>query len=221
MKNRSWFLWVLKIVLAVMTMACVGRIHQAAAQGTAFTYQGRLNENGAPVNRTYDLIFRPFNVPSGGTQLAFPNLRPVAITNGLFTTTLDFGAGIFNGDALWLQIEISTNGFSGITAILAPRQPFTPAPYAIFAANVTLPNGAVDTPQLAGGAVTSSKVADGTLQPADLNLGNFGTTFWKVGGNAGTSHDFIGTTDDTTFNIRVNNVRVMCRVVFKTGMFCS
>jgi hypothetical protein len=114
---------------------------------------------------------------------------------------------IFNGDPLWLQIEISTNGFSGIAATLTPRQPLTPAPYAIFAAS--LANGAVDSPQLAGGAVTSAKVADGTLQPADLNLGNFERTFWKVGGNTGTSSDFIGTRDDQPFDVRVNNVRVM------------
>jgi trimeric autotransporter adhesin len=180
---------------------------KAVAQGTAFTYQGRLNLNGVPVNRTYDLLFRPFNVPMGGTQLQIPNLRTVAITNGLFTTTLDFGSTIFNGDPLWLQIEISTNSFSGIVATLAPRQPLTPAPYAIVAASLV--NGAVDTAQLASGAVTSAKVADGTLQPADLNLGSFSTAFWKVGGNAGTSTDFIGTTDDQPFDVRVNNTRVM------------
>jgi hypothetical protein len=195
------------IVLALLSFSTLNPQLSAFAQGTAFTYQGRLNENGVPVNRTYDLLFRPFNVPTGGTQLAFPNLRTVAIANGLFTTTLDFGPTVFNGDPLWLQIEISTNAFSGIVATLAPRQPLTPAPYAIFAAS--LANGAVDTPQLAGGAVTSGKVADGTLQPADLNLASFGTTFWKVGGNAGTSSDFIGTTDDQPFDVRANNARVM------------
>jgi hypothetical protein len=207
------------------------------AQGTAFTYQGRLNENGVPLNRTYDLLFRPFNVPTGGTQLQIPNLRTVTMTNGLFTTTLDFGSTIFNGDPLWLQIEVSTNGFSGIVAALAPRQQITPAPYATFAAglangavdtpqlaagavtaskiasnavtNAKIDNAAVDTPQLVGGAVTSAKVADGTLLPADLNLGNFERTFWKVGGNSGTSADFIGTTDGQPFDVRVNNTRVM------------
>src|SRR5689334_14807277 len=100
MKNRTWILLCALLVSALHL--------KAASLSTAFTYQGRLNENGAPVNRTYDLIFRPFNVPTGGTQLAFPLLRTVAITNGLFTTTLDFGA-IFNGDPVWLQIEVSTN----------------------------------------------------------------------------------------------------------------
>ena len=198
------------LLIAIALLSTINfQLSTAFAQGTAFTYQGRLNENGVPVNRTYDLIFRPFNVLTGGTQLTFPLLRTVAVSNGLFTTTLDFGAGIFNGDPLWLQVEISTNGFNGIVATLSPRQPFTPSPYAIFAASAALANGQVDTPQLAGGAVTSGKVADGTLQPADLNLGSFSTTFWKVGGNAGTSSDFIGTTDDQPFDVRVNNVRVM------------
>jgi hypothetical protein len=226
------------IALALLGLSTLnGQLSTLSAQGTAFTYQGRLTDNGVPINCAYDLVFRPFNVPTGGTQLAFPNLRTVTITNGLFTTMLDFGSTIFNGDPLWLQIEISTNGFSGIVATLTPRQPLTPTPYATFAAslangavdspqlaggavtaskiasnavtNAKIADGAVDTAQLAGAAVTSGKVADGTLQPADLNLGNFDRTFWKVGGNAGTSTDFIGTTDDQPFDVRVNNVRVM------------
>ncbi len=150
------------ITLALLALSTLNfQLSTVFAQGTAFTYQGRLNENGVPVNRTYDLVFRPFNVPTGGSQLQIPNLRSVAISNGLFTTTLDFGSVIFNGAPLWLQIEISTNSFSGIVATLTPRQPITPAPYAIFAA--TLGNGAVDTAQLAGGAVTSAKIAAGAV----------------------------------------------------------
>jgi hypothetical protein len=141
-----------------------GGLTLGSAQGTAFTYQGRLSENGALVNRTYDMIFRPYNVPTGGTQLAFPNLRTVSITNGLFTTTLDFGAGIFNGDPLWLQIEISTNGFGGTAATLAPRQPLTPAPYAIFAGTAgTVPSGAIGSAQLANSINLGTTTNNGRL----------------------------------------------------------
>ena len=34
----------------------------------------------------------------------------VAVTNGLFTTTLNFGPGIFSGANYWLQIAVRTNG---------------------------------------------------------------------------------------------------------------
>ena len=38
------------------------------AQGTAFTYQGRLNDGGAPANGTYDLTFALFDEATGGAQ---------------------------------------------------------------------------------------------------------------------------------------------------------
>jgi hypothetical protein len=37
------------------------------AQGTAFTYQGRLNNNGAPASGVYDLQFTVFDSPGGAT----------------------------------------------------------------------------------------------------------------------------------------------------------
>ena len=50
-----------------------------------------------------------------------------------------------------------TNGSPSFT-VLSPRQPITAAPYAITARAII--NGAVDTAQLASGAVTGAKVAD-------------------------------------------------------------
>ena len=40
----------------------------AFAQGTAFTYQGRLQNNGSPASGTYNLTFSLFNVSNGGTR---------------------------------------------------------------------------------------------------------------------------------------------------------
>src|SRR5439155_571146 len=58
---------------------------------------------------------------------------PTGVTNGLFTVTLDFGAGVFTGPARWLEIGARTNGNGSFTT-LSPRQPLTPTPYATFAA---------------------------------------------------------------------------------------
>jgi hypothetical protein len=41
----------------------------AQAQGTAFTYQGQLNNGANPVNGSYDLTFSLFNARTGGTQV--------------------------------------------------------------------------------------------------------------------------------------------------------
>ena len=52
----------------------------------------------------------------------------VVVSNGLFTTTLDFGLAPV-GDC-WLEIGVRTNG-DGAFATLSPRQHLTPAPRAI------------------------------------------------------------------------------------------
>ena len=108
------------------------------AQGTAFSYQGRLNDNNAPANGTYDLAFTLYSTNTSGTAIAGPlTNRCVAVTNGLFTSLIDFG-NVFNGNACWLEIGVQTNGGTGFT-VLAPRQPLTAVPYAITAGNVTGP----------------------------------------------------------------------------------
>ena len=81
------------------------------AQGTAFTYQGRLATNGIPANGNYDLSFSVFSVISGGSSVAGPVTKSgTGVTNGLFTVTLDFGAGLFTGTNYWLDISVRTNG---------------------------------------------------------------------------------------------------------------
>ena len=50
----------MKIKLFIM-LALLAGFHQASAQGTAFTYQGRLNSSGVPADGTYDFQFILFN----------------------------------------------------------------------------------------------------------------------------------------------------------------
>jgi hypothetical protein len=77
-----------------------------------------------------------------------------------------------------------------------------------------LANGAVTTAKLASNAVTSAKVSTGTLIPANLDVDRFNTTFWRTAGNSNTTPGthFIGTTDDTAFEIHVDGDRAF-RVV--------
>ena len=109
----------------------------AFAQGTAFTYQGRLNDGANPASGIYDLRFVIYDaVTSGNLISGVLTNAATPITNGLFTVTLDFGSGVFDGSMRWLEIGVCTNGV-GAFATLTPRQPVTPAPYAIQAASVT------------------------------------------------------------------------------------
>jgi hypothetical protein len=135
-----------KLKLHVLVLAILCASNFARGQGTAFTYQGQLNDNGAPADGNYDLQFTIFDVDSGGIQLLDPLTNSaVGVSNGLFTVTLDFGAGVFDGTARWLEIGVRTNATDDFVT-LSPRQPFTASPYAIFAGtSANVASGAVVT----------------------------------------------------------------------------
>ena len=141
-------------------------VSTAFAQGTAFTYQGRLNDGTNVANGSYDLKFTVYDALADGNAVGGPLTNTLATdSNGLFTVTLDFGA-VFDGSARWLEIAARTNGpgSPGFTT-LSPRQSLTPVPYAITANNLsgTLPaaqvTGAIPASQLSG------TVADSQLSP--------------------------------------------------------
>ncbi len=148
------------------------------AQTTAFSYQGQLAGNGVPVSGTYNLTFSLFNAASGGSAVAGPVVtNGVVVNNGLFYATIDFGAGVWNGQTNWLQIGVETNGAASFTT-LAPRQEVLPVPYAIFANGAsnllgTLPatqlSGAVPLAQLPAGVLTNDETASVTLNNLTLN----------------------------------------------------
>ena len=95
------------LVLAVALYGLFAVVEDVSAQGTAFTYQGRLNSSGSPANGNYDFTFSLFNnsgTNSGQIGSTLTNLD-VDVTNGLFTVALDFG-GVFTGNATWLAIGV-------------------------------------------------------------------------------------------------------------------
>jgi hypothetical protein len=64
--------------------------------GTAFTYQGRLIDNGSPGSVAYDFRFILYNSENGGSQVGNTVLKDdIEATDGYFTVLLDFGAGVF------------------------------------------------------------------------------------------------------------------------------
>jgi hypothetical protein len=114
-------------------------VRDLAAQvvpGSTFTYQGRLTENGAPANGSYDLRFILYSAESGGSQVgAITEIKDnVTVANGLFTVTLNFGLGVFDGSPRWLEIAVRPGASTGEFTVLSPRQRITPTPYAFHAA---------------------------------------------------------------------------------------
>ncbi len=114
-------------------LLALGAAETMRAQGTAFMYQGQLNDGGGPATGTYDFSFSLYFTNQTGSLAALPLTNAaVPVSGGLFTTTLDFGPGIFRGSNYWLQIAVHTNGATAFVN-LVPRQPLLPVPYAIFA----------------------------------------------------------------------------------------
>jgi hypothetical protein len=139
-------------------------------QGTAFTYQGQLQNDGGPATGNYDFTFSLYNNSGTNTGQVGSTLTilDVGVTNGLFVATLDFGAN-FPGSSRWLSIGVRTNGSASFTA-LSPLQELTPAPYAIYTANSgTAANftGLIALSQLPLAVVTNNAV-DATLSNATL-----------------------------------------------------
>jgi hypothetical protein len=101
--------------------------------GSGFTYQGRLKDGATPAEGPYDFQFSLYDEPTDGTLVSDPFIQPdQQVTEGLFTVLLDFGGSPFNGDARYLEISVRPVG-GGEHTILSPRQPITPAPYALYA----------------------------------------------------------------------------------------
>ena len=192
------------------------------AQGTAFTYQGRLNNGTNVANGSFDLQFAIYDAASGGLKQApFITNSATAVSNGLFTVTLDFGPGVFPGAARWLDIGVRTNGpgSPGFT-LLSPRQALTATPYAIFAGGASNLVGAVSSANLAGTyaqAVTLNNPGNvfagngaGVTNVNAVTLNGLGSgAFWQLGGNNVSPGQFLGSTNNQPVEINVNGQRAL------------
>lgn len=173
------------------SLACWAGLSVAAAQGTAFTYQGRLTANGLPANGLYDLKFALHDEAAGGNQWGDDQImEAVEVSNGLFTVTLDFGPGIFDGAPRWLEIGVTLNGSGEDFTTLTPRQPLTPAPYAIHAgtASAAAPGAVVTSLNTLKDDVTIEAGANVTITPEGNSLviaaaGAGGSGIWSVNAN--------------------------------------
>ena len=144
----------LGLMLALIVMVLIGPIGTASGQGpstsdaptapvgSGFTYQGQLKVSGAPANGQFDFVFELYDASAAGVQVGGTITREnVLVSNGLFTTKLDFGVGAFGGGARWLDIAVRPGASTGAVTPLAPRQELTPAPYASALPNVYTDEG--------------------------------------------------------------------------------
>jgi hypothetical protein len=104
---------------------------------SSITYQGNLLDEEAPADGDYDFRFKLYNADTGGDQVGRTIVKAdLTVSDGVFTTELNFGSGAFNGGARWLEVAVRPGSSTGGYTILSPRQPLTATPYALNVLNV-------------------------------------------------------------------------------------
>lgn len=139
------------------------------AVGETISYQGQLTDDeGAPLNGTYTMVFRLYPTSSGGAPIYESGPLNVNVDEGLFRVSLDAPQSAFDGGALWLAIEIEGE-------VLSPRQEIQPAPYAM-----SLRPGALIRNAATGTAVR--------VESQDVALYGAGDNFGVYGLNEGSAN---------------------------------
>ncbi|MGO8925945.1 MAG: tail fiber domain-containing protein [Limisphaerales bacterium] len=225
-KNHTIAGWLMLLALSTFNL----QPSTAQAQGTAFTYQGQLQNNGSPASGTYNLTFSLFDTATSGVAVAGPvTNNGVLVSNGLFTVLIDFGPGVFTGATNWLEIAVATNRASTFT-MLTPRQQLTPTPYAIYAESASGLNGTLSASQLtslgntnggsgnffvgpSGNSTTSggNNTANGVNALYFNTTGSFNTAngdgalFSNTGGSANTANGYGALIANTSGNYNTAN----------------
>src|SRR4051812_32887841 len=120
-QKRTTFMYKPKPLIALLPLVFSSMALGQTPVGTAFTYQGRLTDNGAPANGQYDLQFALYNFAAIGSPFAGPvTVQDVNVSNGLFTTTIDFGQPIPSGFACWMGISVRPGASTGGFTIMMP-----------------------------------------------------------------------------------------------------
>jgi hypothetical protein len=201
-----------------------------------FTYQGQLKKGADAISGNCDMAFRLYDQVMGGNQVGDAITTTVPVSNSLFTVQLDFG-NVFNGDARWLEVA-GKCGADASHATLAPRQPLTAAPYALYAPTAgSVPwTGLTGTPPYTAGfglALSGMQfsVLTGTIQQRVSGVCGSGYAirqvngdgsvvcepmsgggqFWSLTGNAGTvaGVNFLGTTDNVSLTLAVSDTAAL------------
>jgi hypothetical protein len=203
-----------RIFLVAFLSLFAALVVHAEQVGTAFTYQGQLQQSGQPFDGTVDLELSLWTEATNGQQLGQTMLLPgVIVNNGLFNVRPDFGVEAFDGSETWLEIVVEG-------ATLAPRQPLTATPYAIQTRGLQVDQAGDLT---VNGTITATAFAgDGSaltnLPEADLWSQN-GNDIYYSSGNVGIGVAAPGVALDVNGNVSVAGVLDVQGVILSSGSF--
>ncbi len=175
------FSWMVAITIGVVATAAQG-------QSQAFTYQGQLKLQGIPLTELVDVKYTLFDSEFASTAVAGPlsfdgNIFPaIQVTNGLFSTELDFGPGALQLGQ-WLEIEVrSPHDPSDVNPYitLTPRQHISAAPFALSVPGLETSPAGVEVEgdihavgQIAASAYTSNSPFIIKVNPLDMECARF------------------------------------------------
>lgn len=112
--------------------------------GTAFTYQGRLDNGASPASPNADFQFSLWESASSTSPTekigATLSRNGIPLDNGQFTVSLDYGNVYAAGR--WLEIAVRSPAGAGAFTTLTPRQRLTPTPLASGALSLVDSSGA-------------------------------------------------------------------------------
>ncbi|MFL7790583.1 MAG: tail fiber domain-containing protein [Anaerolineae bacterium] len=177
MNNKKMIIWTLAgaLTLVILLLAVTGVWAEPnqttlaapsaplAVFSNTISFQGRLLDSaGNPVNGTPVMNFRVYTQAVGGTPV-WEDGYSVPVENGLFTVFLEIPPALFDGQALWLGVQVE-----GDAQEMTPRQQLLPAPYALYAKSA----GSGAEAWLLGGNAGTTPGTDvlGTTDTASLTL---------------------------------------------------
>lgn len=143
----------------------------ASAQSTLFTYQGELKSAGQAASGAHDIRFKLFDTAAGGTQVGSTIcVNNVQVSDGKFTTPVDFGQQFVTAAQRFIEIEVRAD--SGLDCanvggfvVLFPRQLVTATPIATHAKTAFSLAAGDGSPANAVNVDNDGKVGVGTTTP--------------------------------------------------------
>jgi hypothetical protein len=124
------------VIVPLLVVISTTVVFAQSSADTTFTYQGRLLKAGDYVDGvSCDFQFDLYETDSGGSPLTGTLvITGVAVTDGYFTTDLNFG-DVFDGNKRYLAVTVRCPPDTGFTALNNGRVELNAAPYAVYAMN--------------------------------------------------------------------------------------